>query len=58
MQATDDCAVREVHGCEAQNDRELPLKQKVPEYFVDEPMNRVYHFKGKSTIVADQFSAD
>ena len=36
-------------------DRELPLKEKEPDYRVDEPMNRVFHFKGKDTVVAYQF---
>lgn len=39
-----------------ETDRELPLKEKEPEYTVDEPMNRVFHFKGKDTVVAYQFN--
>lgn len=38
-----------------ETDREIPLKEKEPEYTVDEPMNRVFPFKGKDTIVAYQF---
>lgn len=36
-------------------DRELVLKEKEPDYMVDEPMNRVFHFKGKDSIIAYQF---
>lgn len=38
-----------------ETDRTLVLKEKEPEYTVDEPMNRVFHFKGKSSIIAYQF---
>lgn len=38
-----------------ETDRELPLKEKEPEYAVDETTGRVFHFKGKSTLVAYQF---
>lgn len=38
-----------------ETDRELVLKEKEPDYRVDEPMNRVFHFKGKDTVVAYQF---
>ncbi|WP_414664493.1 outer membrane protein assembly factor BamB family protein [Horticoccus sp. 23ND18S-11] len=50
-----DIGVVGVNLATGETDRELPLKDKEPEYMVDEPMNRVFHFKGKSTVVAYQF---
>ena len=50
-----DIGVVGVNLATGEADRELPLKEKEPEYTVDEPMNRVFHFKGKSTLVAYQF---
>ncbi len=50
-----DIGVVGVNLATGDTNRELPLKEKEPEYTVDEPMNRVFHFKGKNTIVAYQF---
>lgn len=50
-----DIGVVGVNLATGESDRELPLKDKEPEYLVDEPMNRVFHFKGKSTVVGYQF---
>ena len=38
-----------------ETDREVVLKEKEPEYMLDEPLNRVFHFKGKNTVIAYQF---
>ncbi len=50
-----DIGVVGVNLATGETDRELVLKEKEPEYTVDEPMNRVFHFKGKKAIVAYQF---
>jgi hypothetical protein len=50
-----DIGVVGVNLATGDTDRELSLKEKEPEYCIDEPMNRVFHFKGKSSIVAYQF---
>ena len=50
-----DIGVVGVNLATGETDRTLPLKEKEPEYTVDEPMNRVFHFKGKNSIVAYQF---
>lgn len=50
-----DIGVVGVNLATGETDREIPLKEKEPEYTVDEPMNRVFHFKGKDTIIAYQF---
>ncbi len=50
-----DIGVVGVNLTTGETDRELPLKEKEPEYTVDEPMNRVFHFKGKNTVIAYQF---
>jgi outer membrane protein assembly factor BamB len=50
-----DIGVVGVNLATGEPDRELPLKEKEPDYLVDEPMNRVFHFKGKNTIVGYQF---
>jgi outer membrane protein assembly factor BamB len=50
-----DIGVVGVNLATGETDRELPLKEKEPEYTVDEPMNRVFHFKGKDSIIAYQF---
>jgi hypothetical protein len=36
-------------------DRTIALKDKEPDYLVDEQLGRVFHFKGKDTVVAYQF---
>jgi outer membrane protein assembly factor BamB len=38
-----------------ETDREVVLKEKEPEYMLDEPLNRVFHFKGKNSVIAYQF---
>lgn len=50
-----DIGVVGVNLATGETDRTLPLKEKEPEYSVDEPMNRVFHFKGKNSIIAYQF---
>ena len=50
-----DIGVVGVNLATGEPDRELPLKEKEPDYLVDELMNRVFHFKGKNTIVGYQF---
>ncbi|MDP3069250.1 MAG: PQQ-binding-like beta-propeller repeat protein [Opitutaceae bacterium] len=50
-----DIGVVGVNLATGETDRELVLKEKEPDYTVDEPMNRVFHFKGKSTVVGYQF---
>jgi hypothetical protein len=50
-----DVGVVGVNLTTGETDRTLTLKEKEPDYLVDEPMNRVFHFKGKNTIVAYQF---
>ncbi len=50
-----DIGVVGVNLATGETDRELVLKEKEPDYTVDEPMNRVFHFKGKDTVIAYQF---
>ncbi|MBL9201176.1 MAG: PQQ-binding-like beta-propeller repeat protein [Opitutaceae bacterium] len=50
-----DIGVVGVNLATGETDREIALKEKEPDYLVDEPLNRVFHFKGKSTVVAYQF---
>jgi outer membrane protein assembly factor BamB len=50
-----DIGVVGVNLATGETDRELVLKEKEPDYTVDEPMNRVFHFKGKDTLIAYQF---
>jgi hypothetical protein len=50
-----DIGVVGVNLATGETDRTVTLKEKEPEYTVDEPMNRVFHFKGKNTVVAYQF---
>jgi hypothetical protein len=50
-----DIGVVGVNLATGETDRELVLKEKEPEYTVDEPLNRVFHFKSKNTIIAYQF---
>ena len=38
-----------------ETDRQLVLKEKEPNYTVDEPANRIFHFAGKDSVVAYQF---
>jgi outer membrane protein assembly factor BamB len=38
-----------------ETDRELVLKEKEPDYRVDEAMNRVFHFRANDTVIAYQF---
>ena len=50
-----DIGVVGVNLATGETDRELVLKEKEPDYTVDGPMNRVFHFKGKSTVIGYQF---
>ncbi len=50
-----DIGVVGVNLTTGETDRTLTLKEKEPDYTVDEPMNRVFHFKGKNTVIAYQF---
>jgi hypothetical protein len=50
-----DIGIVGVNLATGETDREIALKEKEPDYAVDEPMNRVFHFKGKSTVVGYQF---
>jgi outer membrane protein assembly factor BamB len=50
-----DIGVVGVNLASGATDRELPLKEKEPVYTVDEPLNRVFHFRGKTAVVAYQF---
>jgi hypothetical protein len=50
-----DIGILGVNLASGETDRELVLKEKEPDYRVDEPMNRIFHFKGKDTVVAYQF---
>ena len=50
-----DIGILGVNLATGETDRELVLKEKEPDYRVDEPMNRIFHFKGKNTVVAYQF---
>lgn len=50
-----DIGILGVNLANGETDRELVLKEKEPDYRVDEPMNRIFHFKGKDTVVAYQF---
>ena len=50
-----DIGVVGVNLLTGETDREVPLKEKEPDYTVDEPMNRVFHFKGLNSVVAYQF---
>jgi outer membrane protein assembly factor BamB len=50
-----DIGVVGVNLATGETDRELVLKEKEPDYAVDEPLNRVFHFKGKSTVIGYQF---
>lgn len=50
-----DIGVVGVNLASGETDRELVLKEKEPEYTVDETMNRVFHFKGKNTVIAYGF---
>ena len=40
-----------------ETDRQLVLKEKEPNYTVEEPTNRIFHFAGKDSVVAYQFGA-
>lgn len=50
-----DIGIVGVNLATGETDRELVLKEKEPDYVIDEPMNRIFHFKGKSTVVGYQF---
>jgi outer membrane protein assembly factor BamB len=50
-----DIGIVGVNLASGETDRQVILKEKEPVYQVDEPLNRVFHFKGKDTLVAYQF---
>jgi outer membrane protein assembly factor BamB len=50
-----DIGVVGVNLATGETDREIALKEKEPDYRVDEQINRVFHFKGKDSIIAYQF---
>ena len=50
-----DIGVVGVNLASGATDRELALKDKEPEYLVDEPTSRVFHFKSHDTVVCYQF---
>lgn len=50
-----DIGIVGVNLASGETDRQLVLKEKEPNYAVDEPANRIFHFKGKDSVVAYQF---
>lgn len=50
-----DIGVLGVNLASGETDRELPMKEKEPEYTVDEDMHRVFHFKGGDVLIGYQF---
>jgi outer membrane protein assembly factor BamB len=50
-----DIGIVGVNLANGESDRQLVLKEKEPNYTVDEPANRIFHFKGKDSVVAYQF---
>lgn len=50
-----DIGIVGVNLSSGETDRQLVLKEKEPNYTVDEPANRIFHFKGKDSVVAYQF---
>ncbi len=50
-----DIGIVGVNLTSGETDRQLVLKEKEPDYQVDEPANRIFHFAGKDSVVAYQF---
>ena len=50
-----DIGIVGVNLTNGETDRQLVLKEKEPDYTVDEPLNRIFHFAGKNSVVAYQF---
>ncbi len=50
-----DIGIVGVNLTSGETDRQLVLKEKEPNYTVDEPANRIFHFAGKDSVVAYQF---
>jgi hypothetical protein len=50
-----DIGIVGVNLASGETDRQLVLKEKEPNYTVDEAANRIFHFKGKDSVVAYQF---
>lgn len=50
-----DIGIVGVNLASGETDRQVILKEKEPVYQVDEPLNRIFHFKGKDTLIAYQF---
>jgi len=50
-----DIGIVGVNLASGETDRQLVLKEKEPNYTVDEPANRIFHFKGKDSVVCYQF---
>ncbi len=50
-----DIGIVGVNLATGETDRQLVLKEKEPNYTVDEPTNRIFHFAGKDSVVAYQF---
>ena len=50
-----DIGIVGVNLATGENERQLVLKEKEPNYTVDEPTNRIFHFAGKDSVVAYQF---
>lgn len=50
-----DIGIVGVNLASGETDRQLVLKEKEPNYTVDEPANRIFHFAGKDSVVAYQF---
>ena len=50
-----DIGIVGVNLTSGETDRQLVLKEKEPDYIVDGPANRIFHFAGKDSVVAYQF---
>ena len=50
-----DIGVVGVNLASGETDRQLVLKEKEPNYTVDEQTNRIFHFQGKDSVVVYQF---
>ncbi len=50
-----DIGIVGVNLVSGETDRQLVLKEKEPDYTVDEQSNRIFHFKNKDSVVAYQF---
>ncbi len=50
-----DIGIVGVNLASGETDRQLVLKEKDPDYSVDEDANRIFHFAGKDSVIAYQF---